>query len=203
MIGAGGKPETGNLKLEIGFVPLNIPERFKRKTVTSLVEKSLSLITHRLSRINPAVYGSLGHAVLEELAKNRWVGDVPALVELFGDEFGKLETESLIKQLEAAREALRKETAEAETLWAEHPFVLKRGDVILDGTIDLLAQMSSNVWKILDYKFTNESPETALGTYAPQLEAYCEAVRKLYPDAEVSAALVLIGASVQTVRLRG
>ena len=193
------KLETGSLKPEIGFVPLKAPKGFERKTVTSLVEKSPSPITHRSSPIDPAVYGSLGHAVLEELAKNGWVGDVPALVELFGNEFGKVETKPLIKQLEAAREVLRKETAGAAALFTEHPFVLKRDDVILDGTMDLLAQMSSNVWKILDYKFTNESPEKALETYAPQLEAYHEAVRKLCPNAEVSAKLVLIGESVRLV----
>jgi len=59
--------------------------------------------------------------------------------------------------------------------------------------------MSSNAWKILDYKFTNDSPEVTLKFYAPQLKAYREAVRKLYPDAEVSAMLVLIGETVRLV----
>jgi ATP-dependent exoDNAse (exonuclease V) beta subunit len=140
----------------------------------------------------------VGHAVLEELAKNGWRGDIPALVELFSFEFGKVETKPLIAQLEAAREVLRKETAGAEALFTEHPFVLQRGDLILDGTIDLLAGFSKH-WKILDYKFTNESAETALEIYAPQLEAYREAVQKLYPDAEVSSRLVLIGESVRLV----
>jgi len=111
--------------------------------------------------------------------------------------------EGLAEQLEAARDVLAKETADAEALFAEHPFVLKRGELILDGTIDLLAKFSpssslraGNRWKIFDYKFSNESPEAVLKTYSPQLAAYQEAVEKLNPGAEVSAALVLIGKSV-------
>jgi ATP-dependent exoDNAse (exonuclease V) beta subunit len=134
--------------------------------------------------------------VLEELAKNNWAGDIPKLVQLFGGE-----NEELVKPLVAARELLRKETAGAAALFTEHPFVLKRGDLILDGTIDLLAQLS-NGWKLFDYKFTNETPENALVIYAPQMEAYREAVQKLYSGAEVSAVLVLIGETVQMVRLK-
>jgi ATP-dependent exoDNAse (exonuclease V) beta subunit len=104
----------------------------------------------------------------------------------------------LISQLEAARELLRRETSGAIALLTEHPFVLKRDNLLLDGTIDLLVQLPAG-WKIFDYKFTSDSPELALQTYAPQLEAYCEAVQKLYPDVAVSAVLVLIGESVQIV----
>jgi ATP-dependent exoDNAse (exonuclease V) beta subunit len=136
--------------------------------------------------------------VLEELAKNNWAGDIPKLVALFSAEFGEVEADQLIPQLEAAREVFRKETACATALFTEHPFVLKRGNVMLDGTIDLLAQLSDG-WKIFDYKFTNETPESALELYSPQLEAYREAVQKLYPGTAVSAALVLIGESVKII----
>jgi ATP-dependent helicase/nuclease subunit A len=195
----GFRPEALDLRGNLEFEPLRVSRGLERKPVTSLVESLKS----KAQSLEPSPndrrsFGSLGHAVLEELAKNGWIGDVPALVELFSAEFGKVETKPLIKQLEEAREFLRKETAGATALFTEHPFVLKRGDLILDGTIDLLAGFSKH-WKILDYKFTNEPPETALETYAPQLEAYCETVQKLYPDAEVSAALVLIGESVRLV----
>ncbi len=194
----GLSPEAVGLRGKFEYESLQIPKGFERRTVTSLVE-NLKPQTSNLKPTNDRrSFGSLGHAVLEELAKNGWVGDISKLVELFGDEFGKVETKPLIRQLEAAREALRKETAGATALFTEHPFVLKRGEVILDGTIDLLAGFSKH-WKILDYKFTNESPETARETYAPQLEAYREAAQKLYLDAEVSAALVLIGESVRLV----
>ena len=190
------EPGVRNQAAEVRYVPLEIPAGVERRPVTSLCRKDSSLITRRSAIADAALYGTVGHAVLEELAKNEWRGNIPELVVLFSAEFGDVEAESLVPQLEAARELLRRETAGAAALFAEYPFVLKRGDVILDGTIDLLARFSGG-WKIFDYKFTNDSPEPALRTYAPQLEAYREAVQKLYSQAEVSTALVLIGESVQ------
>jgi ATP-dependent exoDNAse (exonuclease V) beta subunit len=182
----------------VRYVPLKVPEGLKRKAVTSLCEKKLAIGNLKSEIANPSLYGTVGHAVLEELAKNRWAGDIPDLVALFSAEFGEVEIDVLIPQLEAARNLLRKETADASALFTEHPFVLKRGDVLLDGTMDLFAQFS-NVWKIFDYKFTNESSEQVLERYAPQLVAYKEAVQKLHPGAAVSALLVLIGESVRLV----
>jgi ATP-dependent exoDNAse (exonuclease V) beta subunit len=199
VIETGLKPETGNLKPEIGFVPLEIPSGIERKTVTSLCEHSTPATRHS-SLADPARYGTAGHAVLEELAKNGWYGDIQILVEQAGGA-SLSERAVLVEQLEAAREILREETAGASALFAEHPFVLLRDAVILDGTMDLLAQFPGRL-KILDYKFTDEPPENALTTYAPQLEAYCEAVQKLQPGAEVSAALLLIGKTVRVISLR-
>ncbi|MEI7851383.1 MAG: UvrD-helicase domain-containing protein [Kiritimatiellales bacterium] len=192
--GSGGRSQDP----KFSYIPLKVPKGIERKTVTSLCEKKLAIGNLKSEIANPSLYGTVGHAVLEELAKNGWKGDIAALVELFSAEFGKVETNQLIAQLEAAREVLREETAGATALFTEHPFVLKRGGMILDGTIDLLAQFSDR-FKIFDYKFTGDSPEAALENYAPQLEAYREAVQTLYPDAEVSAALVLIGGSVRLV----
>ena len=193
----------------VSFQPLEIPKGIERKPVTALCEKKYSIGNQQLAISNSTQFGTLGHAVFEELAKNNWSGSVPELVELFCED-SSIDQKSLIGQLEAAREVLQKETAGAEVLFAEHPFVLKRGNLILDGTIDLLAKFSNGStgspqvgWKILDYKFSNESPEIALETYGPQLAAYKEAVEKLNPGAEVSAALVLICQTVQIISLRG
>lgn len=195
-----GKLETRNSKLDINFQSLEIPQGIVRKTVTALVE----LLEPKAQSLKPVSadrrsVGTLGHLVLEELASNNWQGNVDELLR----QLSSVQYEGLADQLEAAREVLAEETAGAEALFAEHPFVLKRGDVILDGTIDLLVRQSSNAWKIFDYKFSNEAPETALETYEPQLTAYKEAVEKLYPDAEVSAVLVLIGETVEVISLPG
>lgn len=195
------EPGVRSQVAEAGYVPLKIPSGIERKTVTSLCKKDSSLLTRHSAFADAALYGTVGHAVLEELAKNKWRGNIPELVALFSAEFGDVEVESLVPQLEAARELLRRETAGAAALFAEYPFVLKRGDVILDGTIDLLALFPGG-WKIFDYKFTNDSPEPSLQIYAPQLEAYREAVQKLYSQAEGLTALVLIGESVQLAVLR-
>ncbi len=197
----GLRPETVGFRENFNFHPLETPKGIERKPVTTLVEYQKSQTPDLKPADDRRSFGTLGHAILEELAKCGWNGDIPVLVDLFSGEFGVVETGSLIEQLEAAREVLRAETAGTEALFAEHSFVLKRGDTILDGTIDLVVKKSSNVWKILDYKFSNESPETALETYSPQLAAYQEAVEKLNPDTEVSAALVLIGKSVKILNL--
>ena len=201
--GNGQKTEVWSQTSEVGYVPLKVPAGFERRTVTSLIENPRPKAHGLKSPKDRRSFGTVGHAVLEELAKNRWGGNIPELVERFSGESGSVETEPLIPQLEAARVVLREETNGAIALFAEHPFVLKRGNTILDGTIDLLVQKSFKVWKVLDYKFSSDSPESVLETYAPQLVAYKEAVGKLNPGAEVSAALVLIGAAVQVISLRG
>jgi ATP-dependent exoDNAse (exonuclease V) beta subunit len=191
------RPAALDFRQKVEFQPLEIPKNIERKPVTNLVES----LKPKAQGLKPSpdrrAFGTAGHFILEELAKNGWVGDIPALVELFGGVGNGL----LVKQLEAARAVLRQETEGAAELFAEHPFVLKRGDVILDGTIDLLAGFS-NGWKLFDYKFTHESPDIALETYSPQLAAYREAIKKLYPQVEVSAALVLIGETVEVISLR-
>jgi ATP-dependent helicase/nuclease subunit A len=193
----GFRPEALGLRGDLDFKPLRVVRGLERKTVTSLVQNLKSNAQSlKPSPNDRRSFGSLGHAVLEELARNGWHGNIPALVKLFSAEFGEVEDKLLVPQLEAARDLLRKETAGAAALFTEHPFVLKRGDMILDGTMDLLAQFPEE-FKIFDYKFTNETPEHALAVYSPQLEAYRGAVQKLYPQAAVSAALVLIGELVQ------
>lgn len=174
------------------YKPLQVPPGLVRRPVTSLCKKEMSMGLPHSSLRNPASYGTLGHAVLEELAQKHWVGEIPALVELFNAEFEVFETERLIGELEAVRSRLRDETAGAKHFYTEWPFVLHRDGVLLDGSIDLLIEESRG-WKIIDYKFSNETPELALLTYTPQLAAYREAVQKLNPGAEVSASLVLIG----------
>lgn len=172
----------------------------ERRTVTSLMAERAADAPRTVST-GPGrrAAGSLGHAVLEELAANAWQGPVPALMERLSGEFAPVETGPLIEQIEAARERLRHETAGAQALFAERPFVLKRGEQILDGTIDLLAQMAADAWKIIDYKFTEEPPDEARRAYEPQLHAYCDAVRAMHPGSSVSAALLLIGRTVRLV----
>jgi ATP-dependent helicase/nuclease subunit A len=191
--------ETGNPTLEIKFQPLEISSRVERRTVTSLVEAPKPKVQSLKSASSDRrAFGTLGHAVLEELAKNGWAGDIPELIGLFGGEFDA--ADELTQKLEAVRSVLREETAGAVSMTAERPFVLKSGNTILDGTMDLLAGFS-NDWKIFDYKFTNEEPGVALATYRPQLEAYQEAVKTMYPGSEVSAVLVLIGEDVKVVKV--
>lgn len=196
--GGDEKLETRSSNLKVSFHPLEIPQGIERKPVTSLCETKQSIGNRQSAINNPRLFGTSGHAVLEGLAKSGWVGDIPELVGLFGN--GLEQDEKLIEKLEAVREVLVEATAGAEALFAEHPFVLKRGDVILDGSIDLLAQFRG-FWKLFDYKFSTDAPAHALEIYAPQLTAYKEAVGALHPGDSVSAFLVLIGETIQVVEV--
>jgi len=191
LVEEGFRPEALGLGEEFDFKHLEIQKGIERKPVTSLVEYSPPATRHSTPASDRRSFGTLGHTVLEELARNGWAGEIPEMEDL-----------ALVRKLEAAREVLRNETAGATALFPEHPFVLLRGETILDGTIDLLAKFSGG-WKIFDYKFSDIAPDEARSIYAPQLEAYKEAVQKLYPGAEVSATLVLIGETVRVISLRG
>lgn len=181
---------------EVCYVPLQIPDGISRKTVTSLV-RHLPFAAGSLLSATAARYGTAGHAVLEVLAKNNWCGDISEELAMLELQLSAAERAQLETQLEEARRILRLHTLGAEALLPEFSFVLRRGDLILDGTMDLLVQMPSNDWKILDYKFTVADPAAALELYAPQLAAYQEAVEALHPGSTVSPALVLIGDEVQ------
>ena len=183
----------------IDFQPLKIPAALERIPVTRLVTHLKTDSPQPTSSPNRIVLGTVGHAVLEELARNNWAGNIPKLVNLFGTHFNATDRDALVLQLEKVRDVLLRETASAVELRTEYPFVMKRGDLILDGTIDLLVQITPKQWKLFDYKFTRESAELVRETYALQLNAYQEAVEKLYPGAEVTAQLVLIGDTVQLV----
>jgi ATP-dependent exoDNAse (exonuclease V) beta subunit len=192
----GQRSEVGGQASEVHFRPLEIPMGFDRRPVTSLCEKQRFFGNRQSAAGDRRLFGTLGHAVLEELTKSGWAGDIRAWVELHGSGFEQ--ADELIGTLEMVRAVLQRETAGAKALFAEFPFVLKRGELILDGTMDLLVELQG-AWKVFDYKFSNEPPEHALETYGPQLAAYKEAVGKLHPGESVSAALVLIGESVQVV----
>lgn len=192
----GFGPETLGFRENVVFQPLEIPKGINRKAVTSLVDHSTPDTRHPTLPGDRRAFGTLGHAVLEELAASGWVGDIAELVELFGNGFEQ--SGELIEKLEAVRTVLAEKTAGAQALFAEHPFVLRRGDLILDGSIDLLAQCSDH-WKIFDYKFSDDTASHALETYGPQLAAYREAVGKLHPGEAVCAFLVLIGETVQVI----
>jgi ATP-dependent helicase/nuclease subunit A len=194
------RPEVRDQKSEVVFRRLKIPKGNERKPVTSLIEHLKPAVQNQTPSTDRRAVGTLGHRILEELAKSRWQGDIAELAERLGGGVKPAASPRLITQLEEARDVLCRETRGAVALFAEHPFVLKRDRLILDGTIDLLVQNDSARWRVMDYKFTNEPADRAQKIYAPQLAAYREAVEQLHPGATVTATLVLIGSSVETVQ---
>ena len=64
----------------------------------------------------------------------------------------------------------------------ELPFVLHDGDLLIDGTIDLLCQSADGV-ALFDYKFTEASDAAVLAAYREQMLIYGKAAIRAFPDA--------------------
>ncbi len=69
----------------------------------------------------------------------------------------------------------------------EIPFVLKRGKLTITGQIDLVTQLETNKFLIVDYKTGGHRAENDY-----QLTIYYEALKEAYPAAEVCLELVLL-----------
>jgi len=131
---------------------------------------------------NATAQGSLGHAVLEQLALNEWDGCVGDWLERLCDEFGigTAEAATLKNRIEKTRELMRELTAGLQEIRPELPFVLLDGDRLIDGTIDLLCRKDDHV-TIFDYKFTEADDAAVAEAYRGQMEIYCKAAQKAFP----------------------
>jgi len=138
--------------------------------------------------------GTLGHAVLEQLALNGWEGSVGHWLEILHRDFGleKTEADTLRRRIEQTQILMREQTADMPELRPELPFVLHDGDQLIDGTIDLLCRTAGG-FAIFDYKFTEAADAAVAETYRRQMEIYCKAARKIFPQAGTpEIALVII-----------
>jgi ATP-dependent exoDNAse (exonuclease V) beta subunit len=153
-----------------------------------------------------AALGSLGHAVLEQLALSGWDGSVDDWLARLRDEFniGMREAAALTPRIDAARQMMRDLTAGQEEMRPELPFVLHDADRLIDGTIDLLCRTGDKV-SLFDYKFTEADTDTVLDTYRRQMEIYCRAARKAFPESrDPTASLVVVGPDdVRVVPIQG
>lgn len=141
-----------------------------------------------------AALGSLGHAVLEQLALNEWQGSVAEWLEVLRDEFGmgKQEAEGLAKRIEKTRQLMASLTKGVLHIRPEFPFVLHDGHTLIDGTIDLLCQTPDGI-HIFDYKFTESADAAIRAAYERQMQIYRLAARRAFPDSpEPAITLVVI-----------
>ena len=81
--------------------------------------------------------------------------------------------------------------AGAARLRAEVPFVAPLAGVLVEGTIDALAEDSAGAWRIIDYK-TGAAGAEKLDAYRFQVGLYCAAVREVTGDLPAGAAIVLL-----------
>lgn len=124
-----------------------------------------------------ALFGTTGHAVLEELASLSWRGDLEALTRAAAEEFGLPadRVPDLAKRLADAAKQVAGIAGKAGTVEAEWPFAMALGGgdtaVIVDGTMDLLFETPEG-WHIVDYKFTDDPPDRLVAKYGLQLNLY-------------------------------
>jgi len=149
--------------------------------------------TVRAKRAYSAALGTLGHAVLEQLALNGWEGSVPAWLETLRGEFdiGKAEAAALTKRVEQTRLLMIELTAHMSEVRPEFPFVLHDGDRLIDGTIDLLCKTAGGV-EIFDYKFTESDNGSVTDSYRGQMETYRQAVQRIFNPTTSAAKLVVV-----------
>lgn len=143
---------------------------------------------------NAAAIGSLGHAVLEQLALNDWQGSVADWLERLRDGFsvGKTEAAALKMRIEETRDLMAELTDNMNEVRPEFPFVLHRENKLINGTIDLLCRTSEGA-AIFDYKFTETNESEAAEQYRGQMEIYRLAAQKCFPGpGAVRTELILI-----------
>jgi len=137
--------------------------------------------------------GTLGHAVLEQLALNDWQGSAAEWLENLRNDFGieKPGAASLEKRIEATRTLMAKLTADMPEIRPEFPFVLHEGDRLIDGTIDLLCRTADG-FAIFDYKFSEADDSAVAEAYRGQMGIYRQAAHRAFPGAGTSAITLVV-----------
>ncbi len=132
-----------------------------------------------------AVMGSLGHAVLEQLALNNWQGSVSDWLDKLHHDFSikRKAAAALTVRIERTRDLMIKLTSRVDELYPEFPFVLHHDDRLIDGSIDLLCH-SADGFSIFDYKFTEAETTDVMKQYRAQMEIYQRAAEQRFPRME-------------------
>jgi len=202
-------PQTANHKLPTGpqlaaalqtLAPPPEMPKLQRIPATRLAKEldgEKETVRTAKSADNATAQGSLGHAVLEQLALNEWSGSVGDWLERLCDEFhiGSVEAATLKNRIEKTAELMRELTAGTQEIRPELPFVLHDGDRLIDGTIDLLCRSDDRIM-IFDYKFTEADDAAVLVAYRGQMEIYFKAAQKAFLKSgkpEISLVVVSAG----------
>ncbi len=181
------------------------PPAFRRIPATRLAHEDDEDETFQEGSKAPARHaaalGSLGHAVLEQLALNGWAGSVDEWIGILHGDFlnDRRLAMRLAPRIEATRSLMAKATAGMRELRPEFPFLLHDGDLLVDGTIDLLCHGDHGA-AIFDYKFTEEDDEAIEAHYRGQMELYRKAAARALPGAG-PAAVHLVAVSTEGPRL--
>ena len=195
-------------EIAIQVTPPKVPklQRIPATRLAKELDGEKETVRTAKSADNATVQGSLGHAVLEQLALNEWDGSVGDWLARLCDDFGigPDEAAALKDRIEKTAELMRKLTAGKQEIRPELPFVLHDGDRLIDGTIDLLCRSGERV-TIFDYKFTEADDAAVAEAYHGQMEIYCKAAQKAFPKSgNPKISLVVVSArETRLVPLQG
>jgi ATP-dependent helicase/nuclease subunit A len=195
---AGRRPTAPQMEAALAALPpAPAAPALQRIPATRLAESAAvdaDTFRHVRSAANATALGSLGHAVLEQLALNGWEGAADDWLQRLYVEFGigRAEAAALAPRIEQARSFMAEETADALDIRPELPFVLHEGNRLIDGTMDLLCRYERHII-LYDYKFTDADDRAVLDTYRGQMELYGQAAARAYPEAaEIKLMLMAI-----------
>ncbi len=174
-----------------------LPERsvapaFRRMSATTLTAEKDQLeddplYPHAALESNKdCTLGSLGHAVLDQLAFHEWQGSASVWLKRLHGTFQLSEADALqlTDKIEAVCQLMLESTAGAESLFPSSRFVLMKQKTLIDGVIDLLATYPEG-FMVFDYKFSNAPPEHLAGCYREQLSIYRQAAIKRFPKSQM------------------
>ena len=155
----------------------------------------------------PSALGAVGPADEESMQLGRWIHEVLAL----RSQWPELTLERALQRADTSDPVLYARALDllnkfyASDTWrqitnmkqvgAELPFSLNTSQGVVSGVIDLLLQDKNGDFWVIDYKtdqvIVGQEKQVAQ-KYAPQLAVYVLAAQKLYPSAQVRAAVVFI-----------
>ncbi len=175
------------------------PSKIKLKPIRSEAPEDADDDRLPLSR-DAALTGTLVHKLMECIVSGGVPADKDALIAYVLNEYNanpviyapmlqkvlRTMTDGGYPQEDDVPEDLLSALRQADAVYCEVPFCLRRGNEIVNGVIDLLCR-SGEKWKIIDYK-TNAESAGLSEKYAAQLDAYKEAVREII-GAEADAAI--------------
>ena len=94
------------------------------------------------------------------------------------------EINHLSSTLPTTVEYMKTATQSADQLLPEYPFLIQKGALLIDGTIDLVVLTTEGI-QLYDYKFSQASCSELQERYHEQLHLYAEAIQRLFPTTPI------------------
>ena len=189
--------------------PPKMQTQFQRTTATAVTKKDppdLLPHSHPSHSIQTTTrMGTCGHALLEEAAHHNWHINVPERIRSlsYRHYLSSAEINHLSSTLPTTVEYMKTATQSADQLLPEYPFLIQKGALLIDGTIDLVVLTTEGI-QLYDYKFSQASCSELQERYHEQLHLYAEAIQRLFPTTPIlsSHIIAISGQATQSVPIQ-